>query len=155
MTPSTRPARQPQPPPRGLQRLRRVDIEKRAVALDRHFRHRFGMLGDQMAGADIAVERHQFLEEAPRPQHRIAAPAVADGHRDQIAAIRRERLDQPVDQIAQSISGMSPRQTTAPSAFAGTAAMPALTELASPPAKSGLRTNFTFSPPSACSTSSA
>ena len=125
------------------------------MAFDRDFRHRLGVPGDQMAGADIAVERHQFLEEAARPQHRIAAPAVADGHRDQIAAIRRERLDQPVDQMRRSISGMSPRQITAPSAPCGTAAMPALTELASPSAKSGLRTKFTFSPASAFSTSSA
>ena len=64
------------------------------------FGHGFGVLGDQMAGADIAVERHQFPEEAPRPQHRIAAAAVADGHRDQMAAIRRKGLDQMVDQLA-------------------------------------------------------
>jgi len=50
---------------------------------------------------------------------------------------------------------MSPRHTTAPSASFDTAAMPALTELASPPAKSGLRTNLTARPESACSTSSA
>ena len=125
------------------------------MAFDRHFRHRLGVLGDQMTRADVAVERHQFVEEAARPQHRIAAPALADRHRDQSAAVRRERLDQPVDQIAASISGMSPRQITAPSALSGTAAMPALTELASPPAKSGLRTNLTFKPASACSTSSA
>src|ERR1700694_5563039 len=59
---------------RGLERLRGVDIEKRTVAFDRDFRHRLAMPGDQMAGADIAVERHQLLEEAARPQHRIAAP---------------------------------------------------------------------------------
>ena len=68
------------------------------MALDRDFGHRLSMLGDQMPGADIAVERHQFVEEPARPQHRITAPAVADGHRDQVTAIRRERLDQPVDQ---------------------------------------------------------
>ena len=32
--------------PRGLQRLGCVDIEKRAKALDRDFRHRFAMLGN-------------------------------------------------------------------------------------------------------------
>src|SRR5712691_9319349 len=65
------------PPLRLRERLWRVDIEKRAVALNRHFRHRLAMPGYQVAGADIAVERHQLVEEAPRPQHRIAAPVVA------------------------------------------------------------------------------
>src|ERR1700687_1969848 len=53
------------------------------------------------------------------------------------------------------ISGISPRQMTAPSAFSGTAAMPALTELANPSTKSGLCTNFTFRPCNAFSTCSA
>ncbi|OIQ67953.1 hypothetical protein GALL_504660 [mine drainage metagenome] len=57
------------------------------------------MLRNQVAGADIAVERHQFVEEAARPQHRIAATAVADGDRDQIAAIGRKGVDQVVDQL--------------------------------------------------------
>jgi hypothetical protein len=78
--------------PRGFQRLRRVDIEEGTKALDRDFRRRLAMPGDQMAGADVAVERHQLVEETARPQDRIAAPAVADRHRDQIAAVRRERL---------------------------------------------------------------
>src|SRR6478735_8263826 len=72
---------------RGFKRLRRVDIEKGAVALDRDFRHRLAMPRNQMAGADIAVERHQLAEEAARPQHRIAAPVIAHRHRNQIAAI--------------------------------------------------------------------
>src|SRR5229473_8650583 len=87
------------PPLRGLERLRGVDIEKCAVAFDRHFRHRFTMSGDQVTGADVAVERHQLVEEAARPQHRIAAPVIADGHRDQMAAIRRKGFDQTVDQM--------------------------------------------------------
>src|SRR5258707_479283 len=57
-------AKKPSPPLRGLQRLRRVDIEKRAVTLNRDFRHCLAVSGDQMAGADIAVERHQLVEEA-------------------------------------------------------------------------------------------
>ena len=57
------------------------------------------MLGNQVAGADIAVEGHQLLEEAPRPQDRVAAPSVGDRHRDQITAVRRKGLDQPVDQM--------------------------------------------------------
>src|ERR1700722_5571823 len=78
---------------RGFQRLRRVNIQKRAVALDRDFSHRFVMLGNQMTRADIAIERHQLVEEAARPQHRIAAPAVADGNHNQIAPVRRKALD--------------------------------------------------------------
>jgi hypothetical protein len=50
--------------PCSFERLRRVDVEECALAIDRNFGNRFGVLGDQMAGADIAVERHQFLEEA-------------------------------------------------------------------------------------------
>ena len=42
--------------PRRLERLRRVDIQKCGVALDRDFGHRLTVLGDQMAGADIAIE---------------------------------------------------------------------------------------------------
>ena len=84
---------------RRFKRLRGIDIEKGSVALDRDFRHCLAMLRNQMAGADIAVERHQLVEEAARPQHRIAAPAVAHRHRNQVAAIRREGLDQPVDQV--------------------------------------------------------
>src|SRR3984957_21087096 len=71
---------------RILERLGGIDIEKGAMALDRDFRHRFAVPEDQVARADIAVERHQLLEKPPRPQDRIAAPAVADGHRDQTAA---------------------------------------------------------------------
>jgi hypothetical protein len=85
--------------PGRLQRLRRVDIEEGAKALDRDFRHRLAMPCDQMAGADVAVERHQLVEEAARPQYRIAAPAIADGHSDQIAAVGRKRFDQPIDQM--------------------------------------------------------
>src|SRR3569832_2309887 len=82
---------------RGLERLRRIDIEKRAIALDRNFRHRFVMLGNEMSGADVAIERLQFIEETARPQHGIAAAAVADRDRDQIAAIWCEAIDQAVD----------------------------------------------------------
>src|SRR5260221_10967365 len=53
----------PSPPLRGLQRLRGVDIEEGAKAFDRDFRHRLAMLGDQMTRTDIAVERHQLVEE--------------------------------------------------------------------------------------------
>src|SRR6185295_19389685 len=53
----------------SLQSLRRIDIEERALAIDRNFGHSFGMLGNQMTRADVAVERHQLLEEAARPQH--------------------------------------------------------------------------------------
>ena len=124
------PSRATYPRRAGLQRLRGIDVEEGALALDRHFGHRLGMTGDQMARADVAVERHQFVEEAPRPHHRIAAPAVDDRHHDQRAALGIERRDQPVDQVGRSTCGMSPRQTIAPSASCGTAAMPALTELA-------------------------
>src|SRR6185312_4847055 len=85
--------------PRRFQRLRRVDVEESAVALDSHLRDRFAMLGDQMPCADVAFERHQLVEEAARPQDRIAAAAVGDGHHDQIAAVGREGFDQAVDQI--------------------------------------------------------
>ena len=84
---------------RVRKRLRGVDIEERAVALDRDFGYRLAVLGDQMARADVAVERHQLVEETARPQHGIAAPAIADGQGDQLAAVRRESLDQPVDQL--------------------------------------------------------
>ncbi len=49
----------------GRQRLWRVDIEKRALPLDRDFRHGFAMTRDQMPRADIAIERHEFAEEPP------------------------------------------------------------------------------------------
>src|SRR5918994_4107246 len=75
---------------RGFQRLRRVNVEKRALAIARDFGYRLGVLGDQMARADIAVERHQFPKESPRPQHGIAAAAVADGDGDKMAAVRRK-----------------------------------------------------------------
>jgi hypothetical protein len=45
--------------------LRRVDIEKGAKALDRHFRHRFGMPFNEL-GANVAIERQQLVEEAAR-----------------------------------------------------------------------------------------
>src|SRR5512135_2904796 len=84
---------------RRLQRLRRIDVEKCAIPLDRDLRHRLVMLGNEMTGADVAIERHQFIEETARPHNGIAATASADWHRDQIAAIRGEGLDQAVDQI--------------------------------------------------------
>src|SRR5258708_29717158 len=65
-------------PLRRLERLRRVDIQKRPLAVDRDFRHRLAVPRDQMAGADIALERHQFVEELARPQHRSARPPVPD-----------------------------------------------------------------------------
>src|SRR5262249_50246432 len=64
------------PPPRRLQRLRGIDVEEGALAVDRDFGHGFGVLGDQVAGADVAVERHQLFEETARPQHGIAATAL-------------------------------------------------------------------------------
>ena len=51
--------------PRRFQRLRGVDVEEGAVAVDRNFGDGLGVLGDQVAGADVAVEGHQLLEEAP------------------------------------------------------------------------------------------
>jgi len=48
----------PSSPSGGLQRLRRVDVEEGALAIDRHFGHGLGVLGDQMTRADVAVERH-------------------------------------------------------------------------------------------------
>jgi hypothetical protein len=53
-------------PPRRLECLRRIDIEEGTKALDRDFRHRLAMPVDQMAGADVAVERHQLVEEVAR-----------------------------------------------------------------------------------------
>src|SRR5690349_2724473 len=58
----------------SLKRLGRIDVEESAVAFDRDLRHRLTMFRDQVASADVAVERHQFVEEAPRPQHWVAAP---------------------------------------------------------------------------------
>ena len=81
----------------GLERLRGVDIEKSAVTFHRDLRHRRTMFRNQMAGTDIAIKRHQLVEEAARPQHRIAAPAIAHRHRNQVAAIRRKGFDQPID----------------------------------------------------------
>src|SRR5713226_8821253 len=52
-------------PLRGLERLRGIDVEEGTVALDRDFRHRLAVFGDQMPGADIAIKRHQFVEEPP------------------------------------------------------------------------------------------
>jgi hypothetical protein len=46
-----------------------------------------------------AIARHQLVGEAARPQHRIAAPAIADRQSDQITAVRRELFDQPIDQM--------------------------------------------------------
>src|SRR5689334_21470756 len=85
--------------PRSFQRLRRIDIQKRALAVDRDFGDSLSVLDDQMAGADVAVERHQFLEETARPQHGIAATAIADGDGDQMTAVRRKIFDQLVDQL--------------------------------------------------------
>src|ERR1700682_3091285 len=85
--------------PRGLERLRRVDVEKGAKALDRDFRHRLAMPCDQMAGADVAVERHQLVEEAARPQHRIAAPVIANGR-----ALRAVRSMRALRRIASDFS---------------------------------------------------
>src|SRR5258708_36376970 len=48
-------------PLRRLQRLRGVDIQKRAMALDRDFRHRLAVPDDQMAGAANPLQRHPFL----------------------------------------------------------------------------------------------
>ena len=86
--------------PRGLKRLGCVDVEKSAKAFDRDFRHRLSVPGNQMTRADIAVERHQFVEETARPQHGIATLAIAHGDRDQMTAIRRERIDQMIDQAS-------------------------------------------------------
>src|SRR5436190_18072649 len=72
---------------RGLQPLRGVDIEEGAVAFDRYLSHRLGRFGDQMARADIAIERHQFTEEAARPQDRIAATPLGNGHGDELTAV--------------------------------------------------------------------
>ena len=58
--------------------LRRIYVEEGAVSIDRDFRHRLDVTREQMARADVTFERHQFAEKAPRPQDRIAAPAVAD-----------------------------------------------------------------------------
>ena len=120
---------------------------------DLHLRHGFGVPCDHVPRADIAVERHQFGEETARPQHRIAAPcrpatgtAISEPRSGANASIRRSIS-------FASISGMSPRHITAPSAFSGTALMPAFTDVARPSAKSGLRTNLTSSPFSAASTS--
>ena len=108
-----------------------------------HFRHRLVMPGDQVPRADIAVERHQFVEEPARPQHRIAAPVVADGHRDQIAAIRRKGFDQPVDQmgIDQRHVAKTDHRAVGVRGHRGDAGLDRAGE---PAAKSGLRTNFTF-----------
>src|SRR5690348_16704198 len=82
----------------SFQRLRRVDVEEGALAVDGHFGDRLGVLGDQMPRADVAVERHQLLEEAARPQHGIAAAALADWHDNEIAAVRRKAVDEAIDQ---------------------------------------------------------
>src|ERR1700749_477485 len=76
--------------PRGGERFGSVDVEEGAVAFDRQFDHGRRVPHDQMTAADIAVERGQFVEETARPQHGIAALVVADGHRDQMAAVRRQ-----------------------------------------------------------------
>jgi hypothetical protein len=51
-------------PLRIRKRLGRIDIEERADPFDRDFSHRFTVLRNQVACADVAIERHQFLEEA-------------------------------------------------------------------------------------------
>src|ERR1700689_1235259 len=60
---------------RGFQRLRRVDIQKRAVPLDRDLRHRLIVLGNEVTGTDVAVKHNQFIEKTARPQDGIATPA--------------------------------------------------------------------------------
>ena len=69
-----------------------------AVSVERHFGHRLGIAPDQMPRADVAVERHQLGEKAPRPDHRIAALAVDGRHHHQRAALGIEGGDQLVDQ---------------------------------------------------------
>src|SRR5438874_13716132 len=44
--------------------LRRVDIDQRRLAGDRHFDHGLAIAADEVAGADIAFDRHQIGEEA-------------------------------------------------------------------------------------------
>src|SRR5262249_33422816 len=72
------------------QRLGGVDIDERRLA-DRHLGDRLAVAGDQMAGADVALDRHQVVEEAARPQYRIAAAAFDRRHHRQRALLRIER----------------------------------------------------------------
>ena len=48
---------------------------------------------DQRARAAIALQREQFGEESPRPDNRVAPAPVLHRHRDQPAAIWRQRAD--------------------------------------------------------------
>ena len=97
-----------------------------ALPVDRHLDHGFRIAADQVARADVAFDRHQVGEEPPRPQHRIAALAVDRRHHHQRAAAPDRTRRSAGRSARASTCGMSPRQTTAPSASAGTAASPAL-----------------------------
>ena len=122
------------------QRLGRVDIGQRGRVLDRHLGDRFGIAADQMARADIAFA-------PPSGRGRSAAPTAPDCRacpRSSGPPPARRAPDRTPRSAGRSASrstcGMSPRQTIAPSASAGTAAMPAFSEVESPSAKSGLCT---------------
>ena len=107
---------------------------RRRVALGLDLDHGAGMLADQVAGADIARDRLHLGEEAHGPQDRVAALAAPGRDHDAAALDRVEGGDQAVDQRRRSRRGMSPRQTTAPGASAGSAARPARSEVLSPSA---------------------
>ena len=96
---------------------------------------------DQMAGADIARQRHQFREKAPRPQHRIAALAVDHRHRNQRASFRVDRPQSAGRSARHRPAACRASSTTAPSISAGNAASPVRSEVDRPSAKSGLWAN--------------
>jgi hypothetical protein len=80
------------------ERLRRVDVDQRGLALERDFDHRLAVADDEVARAHIAFDRHQLGKEPPRPQHRIAPPALDGRHHDERAAVGIEGGDEAVDQ---------------------------------------------------------
>ena len=126
--------------------LRACRCRERAFALDRDFGHRLGMLGDHMARADVAVERINSGRSAATTAPDCRACPRRRGPRSARPG-PAQRPRSAGRSACASISGMSPRQTTAPSASSGTAAMPALQRAcASPSAKSGLCTKRTLRP---------
>jgi len=146
------PARTRLSAPRGLQPLRGVEYRETRRRLDRHFGDRFGMLAIRWRAPTSPSSVINSLKNGATTA-RGCPPSVADGHRDQLATAGAK-----VSISGRSIAPISAACRPGKSArrrHSRHRRNARFTELASPPAKSGLRTNFTFRPARACSISSA
>ena len=126
-------------PLRFLQRLRGVDVEKRALALDRDLGDRLAVLAIRCRAptspssviSSLKKRRDHSTGLPRRPS--LTGTAIRLPRSGAKASISRSIRSR--DRSAAYRQDRSPRRRHA----AGTAAMPALTELARPSAKSGLR----------------